>query len=205
MHSQVKMGELLVLSVRTPKEAMRILLALNLGRQAVWLIFALVMLLGAVAESLLYGQLVEFIAMQGPEFFVAMHRLELVEPLPTSRLVINGILLLLVAVVLTYLGAGGNANRFTDILLALSWYRGIVAMIAAVAFLVWFIAPPAALVLLVALTFYSMWLAINFVFVALSEAPLGRTFAYLIISVVLGVVAVNLLTRTILEPLGLVP
>jgi len=181
MYSQMKMGELLVLSFRAPREAMRFLLALNLGRQAVWQIFVIVTLLGAIAESFLYGMLAEVVATQG---------LELVEPVPFSRVALNGALLLLVAVILTYLGAGGDSDRFTDILLALSWYRGIATLIAASALLVWSVASTAALLLLVVLNLYSVWLAINFVSVALSDAPMGRTFAYLMVAFILSLVAV---------------
>ncbi len=178
--------ELLGLSFRAPADAMRALQALKPGPQAVWLGFAIATLLSTIVDSLLLGPLADMAEAVG---------MLLVAPAPVPMALSKACLMVLAAAFLTRLATvtEGREQRFTDILLALVWFRTVAALAAGLVLAVFLLAPGLGLFFLMAVNLYSGWLALNFVSVALSDAPLGRTLVILLIAVILSLLAMALL------------
>jgi hypothetical protein len=173
----MNMGNLLRMArdtVSNPREGAETMLALGLPRQALWLAFALVVVLSMFLGDLLYllAGLPEDGALTGP-----------LMGSPIAAGLLQGAFLFLMAHAITYVGrAFGGTGRFDEALTLVVWLQFIflcVQILQLVAVLV--IPPVAGLITLLAVGLF-FWLLVNFVATLHGFTSLGMVFVMTILS-----------------------
>jgi hypothetical protein len=177
MTNLISLGPLLRMArdtVANPREGAETVLALGLPRQALWLAFALVIVLSMLMGDILY--LLAGLPQGGP----------LTGPMGASPLVLGGLqaaFLYLMAHAITAFGRmfGGN-GRFPEALTLIVWLQFIFLCVQVVQLVALLAVPPlAGLITILALGLF-LWLLVNFIAALHGFTSLGMVFVMTILS-----------------------
>jgi len=180
-------------TVTNPREGAETVLSLGLPRQALWLSFALVVVLSMILGDILY--LMAGVSQDGP----------LTGPLVGSPVVmglLQAALLFLMAHAITRIGrAFGGNGRFEEALTLVVWLQFIFLCVQVVQLAAVLVVPPiAGLITILALGLF-LWLLVNFIATVHGFTSLGMVFVMTILSG-FGIVFVLSLILTMLGITG---
>lgn len=182
--NMVYLGNLAVLTLTTPAEAARRLLALRPGREVLWLAFFLAVVLNCLVQL-------------GIDLFVPVPDAETLtdpEPVPLVLLKSAGAMMLSI---LAFVFVGrflGGTGSFDDIMVLTIWlqYLQIVALLITLVFSITF--PFLMLLFLLATALFSLYITLHFLNEAHQFRSLGKSFAVILLSALVAVPFVLMLT-----------
>jgi hypothetical protein len=173
----MSMGNLLRMArdtVTNPREGAETVLALGLPRQALWLSFALVVVLSMMLGDILYllAGMPDDGALTGP-----------LAGSPLAAGLLQGAFLFLMAHAITLIGrAFGGMGRFEEALTLVVWLQFIIICVQVVQLLAVLLVPPmAGLVTLLAIGLF-FWLLVNFIASVHGFTSLGMVFVMTVLS-----------------------
>jgi hypothetical protein len=177
MSQLLTMGNLLRMArdtVSNPREGAETVLALGLPKQALWLAFALVVVLSMLLGDLLYllAGLPEDGALTGP-----------IVGSPITAGLLQGAFLFLMAHAITHIGRMfGGMGRFEEALALVVWLQFIFICVQVLQLAAVLIVPPmAAIITLLAVGLF-FWLLVNFIATLHGFTSLGMIFVMTILS-----------------------
>lgn len=161
-------------TVSNPREGAETILSLGLPRQALWLAFALVVVLSMILGDILY--LVAGVPQDGP----------LTGPMGGSPVVmglLQGAFLFMMTHAVTQIGRlFGGTGRFDEALALVVWLQFIFICVQIVQLIAVIVVPPVAgLITIFALGLF-LWLLVNFIATLHGFTSLGLVFAMTIVS-----------------------
>ncbi|PWK62473.1 Yip1 family protein [Roseicyclus mahoneyensis] len=161
-------------TVSNPREGAETVLSLGVPRQAMWLAFALVIVLSMLLGDLLY--LLAGLPQGGP----------LTGPMGSSAVVMGGLqaaLLYMMAHAITQIGRlFGGTGRFEEALLLIVWLQFIFLCVQVVQLAALLLIPPVAgLITILALGLF-LWLLVNFIATLHGFTSLGMVFVMTLLS-----------------------
>ncbi len=158
-------------TVQEPRAGARIVLDLRLPREALWLMFALV-----VVVTVWIGTAVSLLSPPPPEGASIS---------PIWLGVLQGLLLYMMVLAIHFIGrAMGGTGDFDGALILVTWLQFIFILVQLLQVVVLLILPPlSALVILVAMALF-FWLLVNFIAELHGFQSLGRVFGMVILTAI---------------------
>ena len=177
--NQISAKTFLVMSLRQPKDAMRLVLHLGLSARAIWIIFAIIVVANTITDSIMLSMLDDYLKLTG---------LQLVVPTPFSMVFSKSVVLLAVALSLSRFSFDiqDRSQRFYDVLSALLLFRAVATLLMVVGMVLFLGGPTLSSLFLVASQIYVIWLVANYASVALGGVPVGNALMLLVIALLIG-------------------
>ncbi|MFD1880869.1 YIP1 family protein [Paracoccus pacificus] len=187
-------GRLMVLTVRDPAAAVRILRGLNLTMAARWTGYALVVVLSAMLSLIVVLTLPDTGDAQNPYQELGRH--------PVAVAITQGLVILLVAWLMTFAGrVFKGRGSFADGLLLVTWAEAILLSVQVIAWLAILILPGLGMVLTMALVPLFLWLMANMARELHGFSNLPMVFLGMIATAMVAGMALSVLAAA----LGIVP
>lgn len=184
----INLTQLATLTLRTPREAARMLMAMDLGRDVLWTALALVSILNAIALPVLIASSAPEVQAQFPSY--------LGSPLAVFVLLAGIMVIYVHSVYWAGLALGGE-GRLDDVLALLVWLQVLRTVVQLSTLVLTFVVPVlAGLLSLVALV-WAFWILLNFVAEALKLPSLGHAFVALALALVGLVLGMGILLAII--------
>ncbi|MEX0348667.1 MAG: YIP1 family protein [Paracoccaceae bacterium] len=167
-------GDLAILTLRDPAQAARDLLGLQLGRDVLWLAFALAVVLNTVAQVL--------------SDVLLPHVIEEMQTIALSPMVYAGFFtgaILLFVWVLSFVGPKmGGAGRFNDVFLLIIWLQYLRFALELVTLMLLLVAPVFGAMIGIAGSLVGLYILVHFIDQAHRLNSIGQSVLLLLVSVV---------------------
>lgn len=184
----INWGALTQTTLRDPREAARQIMALDLGRDALWTALALVAVVNAIVLQLLVSGVPPEVQAQFPGYFAS--------PLVMFMLLIGVMVIYIHTVYWSGLSLGGE-GRLYDVVALLVWLQVLRTVVQLFVLLLTLTVPSLAGLASLAAFAVAFWILINFVAEALSLPSLGHAIMALAVAVVGLVLGLGILLAII--------
>ncbi|MAC80676.1 MAG: hypothetical protein CML66_21725 [Rhodobacteraceae bacterium] len=177
--------------MKTPAEAARQVMALNIPRQVLWLALVVVSLLNTILLFLPTAVLNLPVILPGI----------LAHPIAYFVMISAGLMAMIYVMQWVGLKMGGNGT-LEDVASVIIWLQALRVAVQAVALILQFVFPLFTILLSVVVGLYSLYIILHFIDQALRLKSLGRSAGVLIASVLALAIAMTLLLALVGGPFG---
>ncbi len=163
---------LMILTVRQPAQAARIIVAQKLDQNTGWMVLGLAVLLNTLAYflSITLFPVPEGI---GGEILTS----------PFAMAFLLGVTILIFVIAFFWVGKSiGGQGRFEDVLLMMGWLQYLRLAVQLIALVLMLVAPGVAQMFVMAAGLYGVWVVINFINVVHQFDSLGRSVTLVVLS-----------------------
>lgn len=184
----INLTELAGTTLRTPRVAARMIIALDLGRDALWTALALVAAVNAVVLQLLISTSSTEVQAQFPSYFD--------KPLAVFLLLAGVMVIYIHTVYWAGLALGGE-GRLDDVLAVLIWLQVLRTVVQLIVVVLTFLMPLFAGLVSMAAFVWAFWILLNLVTEALKLPSVGHAFVALAMALIGLVFGLGILLATI--------